>query len=133
MVSSEAEANAEGRMKNEEKDLMPRTKAFARRIIRLYIALPKNNVVAQVLGKQFLRSGTSVGANYREANRSRSKAELIAKIGECLKEADETLYWLELLADENVMASTRLRLIIREADELVAIFTTISKRARGDE
>jgi four helix bundle protein len=120
-------------MKNEEKDLMPRTKSFARRIIRLYVALPKNNVVAQVLGKQFLRSGTSVGANYREANRARSKAEFIAKIGDCLKEADETLYWLELLSDENVITSSRLRLIITEADELVAIFTTISKRARGDE
>jgi len=119
-------------MQNEEKDLAPRTKSFARRIIRLYVALPKNNVLAQVLGKQFLRSGTSVGANYREANRARSKAEFIAN-GDCLKEADETLYWLELLSDENVITSSRLRLIIAEADELVAIFTTISKRARGDE
>lgn len=120
-------------MQNEEKDLAPRTKLFARRIIRLYVALPKTNVVAQVLGKQSLRSGTSVGANYREANRARSKAEFIAKIGDCLKKADETLYWLELLSDENVIPSTRLRLIIKKADELVAIFTTISKRARGDQ
>jgi four helix bundle protein len=119
-------------MKNEEKDLAPRTKMFARRIIRLYVALPKANVVAQVLGKQVLRSGTSVGANYREANRARSKAEFISKIGDCLKEADETLYWLELFSDENVIASSRLGLILKEADEMVAIFTTISKRARGD-
>jgi four helix bundle protein len=119
-------------MQNEEKDLAPRTKSFARRIIQLYVALPKNNTVAQVLGKQSLRSGTSVGANYREANRARSKAEFISKIGDCLKEADETLYWLELLSDEKVMAAARLRLLIAEADELVAIFTTISKRARGD-
>jgi four helix bundle protein len=84
------------------------------------------------LGKQVLRSGTSVGANYREANRARSKAEFISKIGDCLKEADETLYWLELLSDENVIASSRLGLILKEADEMVAIFTTISKRARGD-
>ena len=122
----------EGRMQNEEKNLIPRTKEFARRIIRLYVALPKGSVVAQVLGKQFLRSGTSVGANYREANRGRSKAEFIAKIGDCLKEADETLYWLELLSDENVVASSRLRLLLGETNELVAIFTTISKRARGD-
>jgi four helix bundle protein len=122
----------ECRMQNEEKDLAPRTKMFARRIIRLYVALPKANVVAQVLGKQVLRSGTSVGANYCEANRARSKAEFISKIGDCLKEADETLYWLELLSDENVIASSRLRLIVKEADEIVAIFTTISKRARGD-
>ena len=75
---------------------------FARRIIRLYAALPKNNVVAQVLGKQMLRSGTSVGANYREAHRARSKAEFISKIGDCLKEADETLYWLELILEESL-------------------------------
>lgn len=118
-------------MQNEEKDLIPRTKMFARRMIRLYLALPKSNTVAQVLGKQSLRSGTSVGANYREANRARSKAEFISKIGDCLREADETLYWLELLADENVIASSRLHLLLKEADELVAIFTTICKRARG--
>ncbi|HEX4264613.1 MAG TPA: four helix bundle protein [Verrucomicrobiae bacterium] len=122
----------ECRMQNEEKDLVSRTKMFARRIIRLYVALPKTNVVAQVLGKQSLRSGTSVGANYREANRARSKAEFISKIGDCLKEADETLYWLELLSDESIIASSRMQLIIKEADELVAILTTISKRARGD-
>lgn len=111
-------------MQNEEKDLAPRTKQFAR--------LPKSNTVAQVLGKQSLRSGTSIGANYREANRARSKAEFISKIGDCLKEADEMLYWLELLSDENIISSSRLRLLLKEADELVAIFTTISKRARGE-
>lgn len=119
-------------MQNEEKDLLPRTKMFARRIIRLYVALPKSNTVAHVLGKQCLRSGTSVGANYREANRARSKAEFIAKIGDCLKEADETPYWLELMSEENVVVCSRLSLLLKEADELVAIFTTISKRARGD-
>jgi four helix bundle protein len=99
----------EGRMKNEEKDLVPRTKMFARRIIRLYCALPKNDTVAQVLGKQALRSGTSVGANYREANRACPKAEFISKMGDCLKEADETLYWLELLLEENVVPAKRLQ------------------------
>lgn len=105
---------------------------FARRVIRLYVALPKQSVVAQVLGKQLLRSGTSVGANYREARRGRSKAEFIAKIGDCLKEADETLYWLELLAEEKIFPVKQLGPLLKEADELVAIFTTISKRARGD-
>src|SRR4051794_9186358 len=118
-------------MQNEEKDLIPRTKAFARRIIKRFVALPKHTL-AQVLGKQFLCSGTSVGANYREANRARSKAEFVAKIGDCLKEADEMLYWLELLSDEKVMPPARLRLLLGESNELVAIFTTISKRARGD-
>jgi four helix bundle protein len=116
---------------NEEKDLGPRTKMFARRIIRLYAALPRNDVVAQVLGKQMLRSGTSVGANYREAHRARSKAEFISKIGDCLKEADETLYWLELILEERLVAAKRLQPLVDEANELVAILTTISKRARG--
>ena len=118
-------------MQNEEKDLLPRTKKFARRIIRLYCALPKSTE-AQVLGKQALRSGTSVGANYREANRGRSKAEFIAKIGDCLKEADETAYWLELMIEENIVAAKKLQPLLNEANELVAIFVTISKRSRGD-
>ena len=118
-------------MQNEEKDLLPRTKKFARRIIRLYCALPKSTE-AQVLGKQALRSGTSVGANYREANRGRSKAEFIAKVGDCLKEADETAYWLELMIEENIVAAKKLQPLLNEANELVAIFVTISKRARGD-
>jgi four helix bundle protein len=118
-------------MQNEEKDLLLRTKQFARRIIRLYCALPKSTV-AQVLGKQALRSGTSVGANYREANRGRSKAEFIAKIGDCLKEADETAYWLELMMEENVVAASRLKPLLDENYELIAIFVTISKRARRD-
>jgi four helix bundle protein len=87
--------------------------------------------VAQVLGKQVLRSGTSVGANYREAHRARSKAEFISKIGDVLKESDETLYWLELLLEENVLPAKRLQPIVAEANELVAIFTTISKRSKG--
>jgi four helix bundle protein len=119
-------------MKNAETDLAPRTKMFARRVIRLYVALPKQDVVAQVLGKQLLRSGTSVGANYREARRGRSKAEFIAKIGDCLKEADETLYWLELLAEERIFPAKKLEPLLKESNELVAIFTAISKRARGD-
>lgn len=119
-------------MQNAEKDLGPRTKMFARRVIRLYLALSKRDTVVQILGKQALRSGTSVGANYREANRARSKAEFIAKIGECLKEADETLYWLELLLEEGLVPASRLRPLAQEADELVAIFTTISRRAQGE-
>ena len=116
---------------NDEVDLPDRTKQFARRIIRLYCALPKTNTVAQVLGKQVLRSGTSVGANYREAHRARSKAEFISKIGDSLKEADETLYWLELLLEEKILPGQRLEPLVGEANELVAIFTTVSKRAKG--
>ena len=77
-------------------------------------------------------AGTSVGANYREANRARSKAEFISKVGDCLKEADETLYWLELISDEQVLPAKRLAPLSQEAGELVSILVTISKRARGD-
>jgi len=118
-------------MKNEEKDLLPRTKMFARRIIRLYCSLARTETVAQVLGKQVLRSGTSVGANYREANRARSKAEFFAKMGDCLKEADETLYWPELLLEESMLPREQLQPLVGEASELVAIFITIIQRARG--
>jgi four helix bundle protein len=118
-------------MKNEEKDLLPRTRMFARRVIHLYCSLGKTDTVAQLLGKQALRSGTSVGANYREANRARSKAEFIAKLGDCLKEADETLYWLELLLDEKIVPEKKLGALAAESNELVAIFITILKKARG--
>jgi len=116
-------------MQKAENDLADRTKNFARRIIRLYTALPEDTV-AQVLGKQVLRSGTSIGANYREASRSRSKAEFVAKVGDCLKEADETAYWSELLADEGIISRERLSPLLKETDELIAILVTISKRAR---
>jgi four helix bundle protein len=83
-------------------DLSVRTKSFALRVIRLYSSLPKTTV-AQTLGKQVLRSGTSAGANYRETNRSRFRNEFIAKIGDCLKELDETAYWLDLLAESGIL------------------------------
>jgi four helix bundle protein len=111
-------------------DLIARTREFALRIIRLSSSLPKSKE-AFVLGQQILRSGTSVGANYREANRARSKAEFIAKVGDCLKEADETLYWLELIAASGIMPSPRLQPLTEECNELLAIFTTIHKRAKA--
>jgi len=112
------------------RDLAERTKAFALRVIRMYSALPKTTE-AQVLGKQVLRSGISVGANYCEANRARSKAEFTAKIGDCLKELDETAYWLELLVEASILPESMLKDIRDECDQLLAIFTTISKKSRG--
>jgi len=114
-----------------EIDLRERTKQFAKRIVRLFAALPKG-AAAQTLGKQVLRSGTSVGANYREANRARSKAEFISKTGDCLREADETVYWLELLSEEGFLPSVRMQPLLAEANELVAIFASIVKKSRGD-
>jgi len=119
-------------MSETPQDLKPRTKAFALRIIRMYSKLSKTNPVAQVLGKQVLRSGTSVGANYREASRSRSKAEFISKIGDCLKEIEETEYWLELLVDSGCVAAGKMAELLDETRQLIAIFTTIDKRSKGD-
>src|SRR5215831_1601108 len=116
---------------NQPQDLKPRTKAFALRIIRMYSKLRKNDPVAQVLGKQVLRAGTSVGANYREASRGRSKAEFICKIGDCLKEIDETEYWLELLVDSGCVSARKMVALLDETRQLIAIFTTINKRAKG--
>jgi four helix bundle protein len=113
----------------EEGDLRERTKHFALRIIRMFGQLPKNTV-AQVLGKQVLRSGTSVGANYREAHRGRSKAEFIAKVGDSLRELEETAYWLELLVEGRIIAASKLEPLRRETDELTAIFVTILKRSK---
>jgi four helix bundle protein len=115
---------------NPSSDLSVRTKEFALRIIRLFSSLPKT-VQAQVLGKQVLRSGTSIGANYREAKRSRSKAEFIAKIGDCLKELDETSYWLEILMESGLVLSSKLNGLLDECDQLIAILTTISKKTKA--
>jgi four helix bundle protein len=123
----------EGRMQKEENlranDLRDRTKQFALRMIRMYSALPKKTE-AQVLGKQVLRSATSVGANYREAYRGRSRAEFIAKAGDCLKEIEETGYWLELLVESGIVDKQRLEGLLTECDELTAIFVTIINRAK---
>jgi four helix bundle protein len=113
------------------KDLQIRTKELALRVIRMYSALPKSTE-AQVLGRQVLRSGTSVGANYREANRARSKPEFIAKIGDCLKDLDETAYWLELLAESSMVSDAKLADLRDECDQLLAIFTTISKKTKAN-
>jgi four helix bundle protein len=118
-------------MEQAEKDLKRRTKAFALRVIGMYSKLPKNDPVSQVLGKQVLRSGTSVGANYREASRGRSKAEFISKIGDCLKEIEETEYWLELLVDSGCVAAAKMADLLDETRQLIAIFTTIDKRSKG--
>src|SRR5437762_14374814 len=106
-----------------------RTKRFALNIIRAFSMIPKTTE-AQVLGKQLLRSGTSVVANYREAYRGRSKAEFIAKCGDSLRELEETAYWLELLVDGKIIPAEKLSALRQECDELIAIFVTILKRSK---
>src|SRR5260221_3463582 len=107
-----------------------RTKAFASAVVRFYCSLPKDRTEAQVLGKQLLRSGTSVAANYREASRARSDAEFVSKIDQCAQEADESMLWLELLRDDCGFGGTDVDALWREADELIAIFVTMSKNVK---
>lgn len=107
-------------------DLKIRTEQFALRVIHLYSALP-NSAPAQVIGRQLLRSGTSVGAQNREAIRSRSDAEYISKIRGALQELEETVYWFELLIEASIVAESRLEDLLCEADELTAILVSCFK------
>ena len=104
-------------------DLKVRTKKFALRIIKLYQSLPKTGE-AQVIGKQVLRSGTSVGAQYREACRGKSPADFVNMMGGGLKELDETAYWLELLVEGEIVPAAKLTDLQKETDELTAIFVS---------
>lgn len=113
-----------------ERDLRARTKSFALEVIRLYRLLP-NATEAQILGKQVLRSGTSVGAQYREGQRAKSDADLISKMEGALQELDETAYWLELLVAANLLPEQNCQPLLRETDELISIFVTIVNKLKG--
>ncbi|MEW6128682.1 MAG: four helix bundle protein [Acidobacteriota bacterium] len=113
----------------EKRDLRKRTKSFALRIVRLYSSLPKTTE-AQVLGKQILRSGTSVGAHYHEARRARSAAEFISKIEGGLQELEETVYWMELLVEAEIVKEIRLNNLLKEAEELTSIFVASVKKVK---
>ena len=117
-------------MNDEREDLRERTKRFALRIIKMYGALAKTTE-EQVIGKQVLRSGTSVGANFREAHRARSDAEFVAKLGDCLKELEETQYWLELLVDGSFVPESRMSELQDECNQLIAILTTIANTTKN--
>ncbi len=116
-------------MGSEAEILRDRTKQFAIRIVKLYRSLPRS-ADAYVMGKQLLRSGTAVAANYRAACRARSKAEFIAKIGIVVEEADETVFWLELLVETGVIMRARMESLLAEANELVRIFSASQQTAR---
>ena len=116
-------------MSDKAEQLRDRTKTFALRIIRLFRSLPRSGE-AQVIGKQLLRSGTSVGANYRAACRSRSRAEFVARLGIVVEEADETCYWLELLIEAAIVKAEKLDDLLKEARELTAIFTASTTTIR---
>jgi four helix bundle protein len=110
-------------------DLKRRTKAFALRILKLVDALPKTTA-GRALASQIVRSGTSVAANYRAACRARSTADFIAKMGIVEEEGDETLFWLELLEESELVTATKLTAIKEEANELIAITVASIKTAR---
>lgn len=111
-------------------ELKKRTKAFALRAIQVVGALPRKTS-AEVLGKQLLRSATSVGANYRSACRGRSEAEFIAKLGIVIEEADESEYWMELIGESGLMKKPRVEPLCQAASELVAIFTASVRTSRN--
>jgi four helix bundle protein len=113
-----------------ERDLRKRTKDFALRVIRLYGSLP-TTTEAQVMGKQVLRSGTSIGAHYCEATRARSTAEFISKMEGGLQELDETGYWLEILGDADIVTAQRLKPLLDEVEELIAVFVTMVKKVKN--
>jgi len=112
------------------KDLKTRTREYALRVIRLYSALPKTTE-AQVIGKQMLRSGTSVGAHYREGFRARSNAEFISKLVGGLQELEESRYWMELLVEAMILPERRLSELMKEADELTSILITCVKNVKN--
>ncbi|UBM62121.1 four helix bundle protein [Candidatus Sulfidibacterium hydrothermale] len=111
-------------------ELEKRTRKFAMSIIALSGSIP-NTVENHVIKNQITKSGTSIGANYREANRARSKADFINRIKICESEANETIYWLEIISDLNLLEEERIQLILKEAHELIAIFTSIGKKLKG--
>jgi len=116
---------------NKEK-LIERTKKFALDAIDIIDLLPKNNK-GQVLGRQLLKAATSVGANYRAACRARSRAEFISKLGVVVEESDECIYWLELIKDCKILHSEKINGLIKEANELTAIFVaTINSTKHND-
>ena len=117
-------------MASKPEDLRERTKKFALRVIRLFRGLPTSGD-AQVIGRQLLRSGTSVAANYRAACRARSRQEFAARVGIVMEEADETVFWLEVIGESGILPTSRLEGLVKEAHELAAIFTASYGTARS--
>jgi len=117
-------------MKRDSEALKLRTKNFAQRVIKLFRALPRTQE-ARILGTQLLRSSTSIGANYRAACRGRSRAEFVAKLGIVLEEADETVFWLELIQEATIFPEGKLVGLCEEANELVSIFVSSIRTAKG--
>ena len=115
----------------ERQDLRERTKNYALRVIRLYRALPRGDGVGQVLGRQLLRSGTSVAAHYREACRAKSNLDFVSKLEGAQQELDESDLWLELLSDANVVKPQLVVPLRQETNELIAMFVSMTKHVKS--
>jgi len=115
----------------DKRELQRRTKQFALRVFKLVDALPRTPA-GRAVSNQLVQSASSVGANYRAACRARSHAEFTARLGTVLEEADESLYWLELIRDGKLMSESKIRLLLREADELTAIVAAGRKSAAAN-
>jgi four helix bundle protein len=113
-------------------ELLDRTKAFGLRVLKLVDRLPRTTS-GRAIGNQLIRSGTSIGANYRAACRSRSRAEFASKIGVVAEEADETVYWLQLIRDGDLLSTQQVAALLKEADELTAIFTAGRRTSSKDQ
>ena len=110
-------------------ELEERTRKFAVQVVKTVAVFPKNSE-GQIIGKQLLRSGTSIGANYREANRAESRNDFVHKVGVAEKEAAETIYWLEICRDIKLGAEKQISALLDEADQLLAILLTIGRKAK---
>ena len=119
-------------MPTQAEQLRARTKQYAIRIVRLFKCLPKTDE-ARIPGKQVIRAGTSVAANYRAVNRARSRAEFVSKMGIVVEEADETVFWLELLVETGIVQKAMLQNLLVEANETLAIFAASHWTARARE
>lgn len=117
-------------LKSQPEILRDRTKQFAIEIVKLVRIFPRNEE-NKIIGRQLMRSATSVAANYRAVCRARSKAEFIAKIGIVVEEADETVFWLEMIAELNILSPEKMGELLKEANELLAIFSASNQTARG--
>jgi four helix bundle protein len=112
-------------------DLERRTLSFSVEVVRFVATLPRNEIAPGVIARQLLRSATSIGANYREANRAESREDFIHKTAVAQKEASETDYWLEICLQTKVGDSLMVTTLAKESRELLAIFTTINRKAKG--
>jgi four helix bundle protein len=116
-------------IEQKRRSMLLRTKRFALDVINLYSSLPKSTV-AQILGRQVLRSATSVGAHYREACRAKSGADFVSKIEGGLQELDETGYWLELLQDAKLVEADQIKPLVAETNELLSVFVSVVKSVK---